>query len=223
MRVGTGKGSPATVVVSHVPGDLGRAPNLPDGAGGHLWQRRASCAVVREACVHVVARLERIGAPGRAPGQAADVRDGGAPRRPPGIVAIDVLRGAGGGVAVDSAVLWIVHCRLLSKAAEVGLPAAGHVVAGWATDEAALAVVEGRLAVLALGAGDVGVMLRVHAGKIIDGVPRSRVHHRAVAGRDRKGGREGSHAEHAGRGGSAVQLVGSWASRGNKEGVAGSH
>ena len=128
--------------------------------------------------------------------EAADVRDGGVAGGAPRVVAVNILGAARGGVAAHGAELRVVERGLLAETAEVGLAAPGLVVAGRAADEAALRVIECGLPVLALGARDVGALLGVDAGQVIDGLARARVCHRAVGRHAADQGADEGGAEH---------------------------
>ena len=76
-------------------------------------------------------------------------------------------------VTVHRPKFWVREGLFLSRFAQIDLATATLVVALLASNEAALAVPERRLAIVASVASDIRASLRVHVNKVINGVTAS--------------------------------------------------
>jgi len=94
-------------------------------------------------------------------------------------------------VAVHSAVLGVVEGRLDAQTTEISLTAAVVVEALRASNEATLGIPEGRLPIVACGAGDIGTATNVHVDFVVYGVATPWGDEHPVAGHkgDKTGGK----------------------------------
>jgi hypothetical protein len=126
------------MVVAHRPSDFGSATSLPYNTSGHRRKISSGHTMVSISGVDIVTSLGNILTPRSTTGKTTSIGNGSTTRSTPWVVLVDVLFTSSRGIAVDTALAWVVDGGFLSRSAQVGLSSTTHVIAFLASDETPL-------------------------------------------------------------------------------------
>jgi hypothetical protein len=147
----------APMIILHLPCDFPFTADFP-----HRW-RHAIVQWLQERAMHTMMCILGCGVdacfanlrfPRRTSCEATCISHWCLARCTPWIVLVNVFWRAWSGLAIDCPKLWI-NCARLAQTAKINLPAPTQMIALWATNEAALAVPEGCLTVVAGPSGNI--------------------------------------------------------------------